>query len=118
MASSYRQVQDFLRDFHGKARVWDILFRDDRGKNAQALLDLELRPVDRKAILMGLKAEDYCEGPKDDALHKGSQMWAFGRVVKKRDVYIKITMGVPQSSVLCISFHVAEHSLEYPLKKS
>jgi hypothetical protein len=62
MASSYRQVQDFLRDFHGKARVWDILFRDDRGKNAQALLDLELRPVDRKAILMELRAEDYCEG--------------------------------------------------------
>ena len=37
MASSYQQVQDFLRDFHGKARVWDILFRDDRGKNALRL---------------------------------------------------------------------------------
>lgn len=55
---------------------------------------------------------------EDDALHKGPQMWAFGREVKKREVYIKITMGAPQSSVLCIFFHVREHSLEYPLKTS
>ncbi|WP_204356551.1 hypothetical protein [Arcticibacterium luteifluviistationis] len=26
-------------------KFWDVLFRDDRGKNAQALADLEIRPI-------------------------------------------------------------------------
>ena len=112
MASSQQQVRSFLRDFIAKAKVWDILFRDDRGKNAQTLLDLELRPVDRKKILLQLQVEDYCDGPIEDQLNKGPQMWVFGREV----VYIKITIGAPQSSVICISFHVAEHRLEYPFK--
>ena len=116
MASSQQQVRSFLRDFIAKAKVWDILFRDDRGKNAQTLLDLELRPVDRKKILMQLQVEDYCDGPLEDQLNKGPQMWIFEKEVKTKDVYIKITMGAPQSSVICISFHVAEHRLEFPFK--
>ena len=35
-------------------KIWDVVFRDDRGKNTQALLDLELRPIDRKKILENL----------------------------------------------------------------
>ena len=34
------EVQRFLRTFHAKLKVFDILFRDDRGKNQQALFDL------------------------------------------------------------------------------
>ena len=116
MVINQQRVREFLRDFTAKAKVWDILFRDDRGKNAQALLDLELRPVDRKKILLQLQVEDYCEGPVEDQLNKGSQMWIFGREVKTKDVYIKITLGAPSSSVICISFHVAEYRLEYPFK--
>ena len=74
MASNQQRVREFLRDFTAKAKVWDILFRDDRGKNAQTLLDLELRPVDRKKILLQLQVEDYCDGPIEDQLNKGPQM--------------------------------------------
>jgi hypothetical protein len=37
-------------------------------------------------------------------------------VIKKKQVYIKITMGFKGASVLCISFHLAEHELNFPLK--
>jgi len=109
-------VNGFLKDFKTKMRIWDVLFRDDRGKNSQALAELELRPIDRKKILEDLKAEEYCEGPLAEKLYGGSAMWVFGRMVKKKEVYIKITMGISGGSVICISFHIAEHSLKYPLR--
>jgi hypothetical protein len=42
------EVAAFLKDFKEKMKFWEVLFRDDRGKNAQALVDLELRPIERK----------------------------------------------------------------------
>lgn len=115
MASS-REVEHFLMEFKQKMKIWDVLFRDDRGKNAQALADLEIRPSDRKKVLEDLKVEDYCQGPIEETLYNGTDMWVFGKVIKEKKVYIKITMGVKGTSVLCISFHLAEHELSFPLK--
>jgi hypothetical protein len=111
-----KEVEKFLKEFKQKMKIWDVLFRDERGKNIQALANLELRPIDRKKILEDLNINDYCEGPLEEVLYKGADMWVFGRVVKKKEVYIKITMGFKGASVLCISFHVAEHPLKFPLK--
>ena len=110
------EVSSFLKDFKEKMCFWDVLFRDDRGKNTQTLAELELRPIERKSILEKLEVKDYSEGPLEEKLYGGSDMWVFGKTVKKRDVYIKITMGATNSSVICISFHLAEHTIEYPLK--
>lgn len=114
--STVAEVESFLKDFKEKMRFWDVLFRDERGKNAQALVDLELRPIDRKAILEALKIKDYSEGPLEETLYKGTDMWVFGKTIKKKEVYIKITMGAAGSSVICISFHLAQHKMNYPLK--
>lgn len=96
--------------------IWNVIFRDDRGKNAQTLADLEIRAVDRENTLKALVVKDYSEGPLKDTLHKGPDMWVFGKVVKGQEVYIKVTMGTPSNPVLCISFHIAEHKMIYPLK--
>lgn len=109
-------VAAFLNDFRQKMKIWDVLFRDDRGKNAQALLTLEIRPNERKAILEKLETEDYSEGPLKETLYKGADMWVFGKVIKGREVYIKITMGAVGCSVICISFHLAQYPMNYPLK--
>jgi len=109
-------VVSFLKDFKEKLKFWDVLFRDDRGKNAQALVDLELRPIERKAILEALETEDYSEGPLEEMLYGGADMWVFGKTIKKKEVYIKITMGAMGSSVICISFHLSKHKMQYPLK--
>lgn len=114
--SSVAEVALFLKGFKEKMKFWDVLFRDDRGKNTQALVDLELRPIDRKAILEALETKDYSEGPLEETLYKGTDMWVFGRTIKKKEVYIKITMGALGSSVICISFHLAQHRMNYPLK--
>lgn len=111
------EVINFLRDFKEKMKLWDVLFRDERGKNAQALVELELRPIERRIILENLEPNDYSEGPHEEKLYGGSDMWVFGKTVKKKEVYIKITMGAMGSSVICISFHLAQHKMKYPLKQ-
>ena len=109
-------VASFLKDFKEKLKFWDVLFRDDRGKNAQTLVDLELRPIERKTILATLEVKDYSEGPLEEILYGRADMWVFGKTIKNKEVYIKITMGAMGSSVICISFHLAQHKMQYPLK--
>lgn len=115
--STEAEVTSFLKNFKEKMKIWDVLFRDDRGKNARTLVELEIRPIERKNILENLKAKDYSEGPLEEKLYGGTPMWVFGKIVKKREVYIKITMGATNSGVICISFHLAEHKMNYPLKQ-
>ena len=110
------EVATFLNDFKEKMKFWDVLFRDDRGKNTQALVDLEIRPIERKAILNAIETRDYSEGPLEEKMYGGADMWVFGKTIKKKEVYIKITIWPMGSSVICISFHLAQHKMNYPLK--
>ena len=109
-------VQTFLENFHLKMGIWGIVIRDDRGKNTQTLLDLEISKAQRNQALMSLAPEDYSEGPMKDRLHHGADMWVFGKTIKSLEIYIKITMGVPDAQVICISFHLAEHKMTYPFR--
>ncbi len=110
------EVQLFLQDFTTKMAFWDIIYLDQRGKNAQALLDLEIMPHLRKAYLEQLKVANYCEGPLEDTLHGGTDMWVFGINIQNKEVYIKITLGWQGKPVICISFHAAEYPMHYPYK--
>ena len=108
------QVEDFLKRLKEKIKVFDIIFRDDRGKNLQTLATLEITPIYRKQVVLSIEPEDYVEGPIVDTLNKMGEMWVFGKNVKGQEVYIKITLGLPNSSTICISFHIAEHPLNHP----
>lgn len=109
-------VERFLSDFSMKVKIFDIRFRDDRAKNPNSLLELGITPMERKNVIMDLKYYDYSEGPIVDALNKQGEMWVFGKDVKGNEVYIKISMGLPNAHTICISFHKAEHPMSYPLK--
>ena len=109
-------VQRFLDDFHLKTKIFEIVFRDDRGKNLNSLLKLELSAIKRKEIIATLCTEDYSEGPKPEKLYNMADMWIFGKTIRKQEIYVKISMGYPGSSTICISFHVAERSMNYPFK--
>ena len=108
------QVEDFLKRLKEKIKVFDIIFRDDRGKNLQTLATLEITPIYRKQVVLSIEPEDYIEGPMVDTLNKMGEMWVFGKNVKGQEVYIKIMLGQPNSSTICISFHIAEHPLNHP----
>jgi hypothetical protein len=109
------EVESFLRDFKTKLEIWDVLFLQ-RPKNLQALADLNITAIRRKEILKELEAEDYSEGPVEEVVFQGSDMWIFGKTINQTEVYIKITLGKPGKNVLCISFHPAEHPMNYPFK--
>ena len=110
------EVKAFLDQFNIKAQVFGIRFRNDREKNKETMQLLALTPFQREVIVKTLQAEDYVEGPVIDVLNKEGEMWVFGKDVKGREVYIKITLGNENGQTICISFHIAEHPLEYPFK--
>lgn len=110
------EIGAFLDQFNIKTQVFGIRFRDERPKNRETLLQLEITLLQREIIVKSLKAEDYVEGPVIDVLNKEGEMWVFGKDVKGREVYIKITLGYENGQTICISFHTAEHPLEYPFK--
>ena len=109
-------VDKFLKEFKDKARVFGIIFRIDRKKNMQALLDLEISAIMREKIIMSLTVEDYYKGPTEDKLNNMGELWEFGKSVDKKEVYIKISKGTGTNSPICVSFHLAERKIEYPFK--
>ena len=110
------EVRAFLDQFNAKVQVFGILFRDDRPKNKEALQILDITPMQRELIVKNLQVQDYVEGPVIDLLNKRTEMWVFGKDVKEREVYIKITLGYQNGQTICISFHLAEHPMQYPFK--
>ena len=110
------EVQNFLEQFHSKMKVIGIIYRDDRGKNRKTLEELEIVPSFRKIVIESLSVDDYVEGPVVDTLNKLGELWVFGKDVKGREVYIKIMMSEQVPQTICISFHLAEHPMKYPLK--
>lgn len=110
-------VERFLENFYVKVNIFGIRFRDDRDKNRQTMADLAISPVFRETVVMSLKWHDYSEGPITDELNNHGEMWVFGKDVKDEEIYIKISMGKPNSRTICISFHKAEHPMSYPLKQ-
>lgn len=116
VVSSIEEVRKFLEDFHLKTKIFQIVFLDNRDKNLSSLLKLEISSSRREQIIAALCTGDYSEGPLPDTLHYNSDMWVFGKKEKKQEIYIKISMGKPNLSTICISFHVAEHSMKYPYK--
>lgn len=112
------EVQRFLEQFNAKVKVFGIIFRDDRQKNKEALQQLDITPMQRELIVKSLQVQDYVEGPVIDVLNRQGEMWVFGKDVKGREVYIKITLGYQNGQTICISFHLAEHPMQYPFKFS
>lgn len=115
-ALTKEDVQKFLDEFHSKMMVYNILYRDDREKNREALEELEIVPSYRTVVIKSLTAEDYVQGPVIDVLNKLGEMWVFGKDIKGREVYIKIMISKAFGQTICISFHLAESPLKYPLK--
>ncbi|HRE67726.1 MAG TPA: hypothetical protein PLM56_05690 [Cyclobacteriaceae bacterium] len=109
------EVEAFLNTFKAKIEVFDVIFLN-RDKNLRALIDLEMTSVNRKELLKELRVEDYFRGPTKD-VDNGPDLWEFGRLLKQKEVYIKITIGMMNKPVICISFHLAERAIAYPFKK-
>lgn len=114
--TSKKDVEIFLKEFKINLKIFGVVFLDNRGSNFQTLADLDIRPIEREYVLEKLMVRDYSEGPLDENQHGGIEMWVFGVMFKSQEIYIKITLGVKNCNVICISFHKAEYPMNYPFK--
>ncbi len=111
-----QEVEKYLKELKQKIEIFGILIWDNRDKNRQALLDLEITPKQRVDMIVKLGFMDYVEGPLEEKIYGILPMWVFGITIKGTEVYIKVSMGRENSKAVCISFHIAEYQLNYPLK--
>lgn len=112
-----QNVELFLTQLKDKLKVFEVAFRP-RGKNLDDLAELDITPIKRLEYLMNLNAEDYYGGPKKDTYDPTKpDYYEFGIQINGKEVYIKISPGLPNKMVDCMSFHIAEFPMNYPLKK-
>ena len=104
----------FTHQFFPKMEIWGIFFLE-RDKNLAALKELGITSLDREAIIRTIVVDDYVDTIKD-AIYQFGEMWVFGKDRDQAQLYIKISMGAPNSNVLCISFHKAENKIRYAFK--
>lgn len=116
--STFDEVENFLSTLFGKLTISEIRFLDNRDKNIETLAALDIPGIKRKEIIKTLRVKDYSEGPIKDALNLLGDMWVFGKDIKNQEIYIKISLGLPNKDVICISFHFSEYPMSYPYKKS
>lgn len=114
--SKKEEVEKYLKELKQKIEIFGILIWDNRDKNRQALLDLEITPNQRIDLIMKLCFKDYVEGPLEEKMYGLLSMWVFGITVKEKEIYVKVSMGRENSKAVCISFHVAEYKLKFPFK--
>ena len=113
MIRTKQEVEAFLDQFGIKFDVWGIFYLD-RDKNEEALKALGITPKARDEIVRQLQPDDYVETLPADFF---DEMWVFGRDMDGTELYIKIAMGRPNDRTICISFHIAEHPINYAFKK-
>ena len=109
-------IRRFLREFKETATVGRGIDIVDRRKNMQSLVQLRFTKKNCRDEILTLSVEDYCDGPKPDKDRPG-EVWEFGKLIEGKEVYIKLKIAQVDQVKLakCLSFHVAEHPLCFPL---
>lgn len=115
MHATKEEVKAFLKGFKEKMAIFEVIFLRSRGKNLMTFLELEVSEITARKYLEELEVEDFYKGPTADN-DNGSDLWEFGKTIKSREVYIKITKGRLNKPVICISFHFPERTITYPFK--
>jgi len=111
------EVEAFLKEIREKIKFSDVAFQP-REKNLETLAELEIIPIERIEYLKKLTYRDYKSGPnKDTHDAKKPDYFEFGIEIKGVTVYIKISRGLPNKRIDCMSFHKAEKPITYPLKE-
>lgn len=108
-----KDVEKFLQQFFPKMEVFGIVFLA-RDKNQEALAMLGISNTTRKEIVKDITSDDYIETIVDEISY--GEMWVFGKDYDGTALYVKIALGHPNSNTICISFHIAEHPLNYSFK--
>ncbi len=114
--SNQEQIEEFLSQLKIKIPIFGVVFRP-RDKNLDTLALLDITPNDRLNYLKNLTIRNYYTGPNHDTFDVSKpDYYEFGITIKTYEVYIKLSIGLPNKSVDCMSFHIAERPIHYPFK--
>jgi len=110
------QVALFLKEFKQivtQGRGLDII---NRRENLESLSGLGLTKKNCKNEILNLSVSNYCSGPEPDKDLPG-KVWVFGKIIDGKEIYIKLKIAHVNSMRIakCISFHIANYPLEFPL---
>ena len=110
------EVEKFLNALHQKIRAFGIAFRPRDG-HIEGLAELGIMPIQREEYLLNLNPEDYSTGPNEDTYDPSKpDYFEFGIPYRNKEIYIKLSLGLPNRQVDCMSFHIAKHKMDFPLK--
>jgi len=111
------EIEKFLKDLKEKIKIFDIAFRGRR-TNISDLGELGIMPSQRKDCILGLTLDNYSTGPnKDNYDTTLPDYYEFGAMINDKEVYIKLSPGLPNKKADCMSFHIAKKPLSYPYRK-
>ena len=111
---SREKVKLFLQEIKVKTEIWGIYFRPRR-KNTETLLELGITAIQREEFIKDLEIENYYKGPSTDTHdHNKPNYYEFGVEINSKQVYIKLSPGLKNQRVDCMSFHIAERTINYP----
>ncbi len=82
------------------------------------LLDLGYDSFDVASKLRELTVSHYSETLMDRQDSNPTLLFVFGEIINDKQVYIKLRFKeVTSKKILCLSFHYAQHKMEFPYKK-
>lgn len=110
------QVEQYLREFQNKLQFFGFIIVDRDKNSSKTLLQLGINGDNVRDCLLELEPTDYFQGPTPNQLDGNPDVWIFGHACRGHEMYIKVHLGRPSRQVICISFHLAEHAIQYPLK--
>jgi len=99
----------------------NYVFLGDRKKNFETLVALGYLPNHIKQEILSLTPKEYSEGPlldKDQINYKNESCWIFGKNIQNNLIYIKLKIRKTHEheETVCMSFHIAEYQMKFPLK--
>jgi hypothetical protein len=110
------QVEQYLRDFKDKLQFFGFIIADRDKNSFKTLLKLGINGDSVRDCLLGLQATDYFQGPMPNQLAGRPDVWVFGHTCRGKEMYIKVYLGRFSRPVICVSFHLAQYPIQYPLK--
>lgn len=108
------EITAFLLQFKNIA-VKNLIFYN-RPEFRDTLAYLGIKTEQAKQAILGLTYLDYSCGPEKNDRGKPGNIWIFGVTISGVEIYVKLSDNFQKGVAVCISFHIAARSLNYPFK--
>ncbi|PSL48693.1 MqsR (Motility quorum-sensing regulator) toxin of toxin-antitoxin system [Chitinophaga niastensis] len=110
------EVEELLREIKRRIKEDGLLFMNGRNKNAQTLSEFGITGRQQTEIIDSITAIDYCGGPEEDEKYPWKSVSVFGKPFRHIELYIKFSIGLTGTPVVCLSFHESEIAIVYQFK--